>query len=314
MKGIELSEKFYLEYGAPMIRECFPELEGIVAIGLAGSGSECLGYDDEISKDHDFEAGFCIFLPDEDVVDRKSEFALERAYSRLPNEFLGYKRSILSPVGGNRHGVIRISDFFKERTGTPDGKIALKDWFFIPEQSLAEATDGKVFRDDLGILCEIRERLAYLPEDVRIKKLAGNLLIMGQSGQYNYPRSILRKETAAAQLAVIEFVRSALNVIFLLNKRYMPYYKWSFRALSELERLSELYAPLEYLISSGNEAGEAEKKQEMIERVCEKIISELYTQGLTDTLTAESELQAYKVNDRIRDADIRNLHILYAIS
>ena len=52
----------------------------------------------------------------------------------------------------------------------------------------------------------------------------------------------------------------------------------------------------------------------MIERVCEKIISELYTQGLTDTLTAESELQAYKVNDRIRDADIRNLHILYAIS
>ncbi len=314
MKGIELSERFYLEYGAPMIRECFPELEGIVAVGLAGSGSECFGYDDEISKDHDFEAGFCIFLPDEDIVDRKSEFALERAYSKLPREFLGYKRSILSPVGGNRHGVIRISDFFKERTGAPDGKISLKDWFFIPEQSLTEATDGKVFRDDLGILSEIRERLAYLPEDVRIKKLAGNLLIMGQSGQYNYPRSVLRAQTAAAQLAVIEFVKSALNVIFLLNRRYMPYYKWSFRALSELTCLSELYAPLEYLISSGNEGAEAEKKRALIESVCEKIISKLYEQGLTDSPLAEAEVQAYKVNDRIKDADIRNLHILYAVS
>ena len=314
MKGIELSEKFYLEYGAPMMHEHFPELEGIVAVGLAGSGSECFGYDDEISKDHDFEAGFCLFLPDESIVDRKSEFALERAYSKLPREFMGYKRSIVSPVGGNRHGVVRISDFFKDRTGTPDGKIELKDWFFIPEQSLAEATNGKIFRDDLGVLLEIRERLSYLPEDVRLKKLAGNLLIMGQSGQYNYSRSIARGETAAAQLAVVEFVKSTLNAVFLLNKRYMPYYKWSFHALVETTCLSELYESLEYLISSGNGSGEAEKKQKTIESICEKIIAEICRQGLSDSDVLEAELQAYKVNDKIKDADTRNLHILYAIS
>lgn len=313
MKGIELSERFYLEYGMPMIHEKFPELESIVAVGLVGSGSECFGYDDEISKDHDFEAGFCLFLPDEDLVDRKSEFALERAYSKLPHEFLGYKRSIMSPVGGNRHGVIRISDFFKDRTGTSDGRIELKDWFFIPEQSLAEATSGKVFRDDLGVFSEIRKRLSYLPEDVRLKKLAGNLLIMGQSGQYNYPRSISRNETAAAQLAAVEFVKSTLNAIFLLNKRYMPYYKWSFRALLEMSCLSELYTSLEYLISSGNDSVEAEKKQETIERVCEKIIFELYSQGLTESTLAEAEAHAYMLNDKIKDADVRNLHILYAI-
>ena len=314
MKGLELSERFYLEYGAPMLRECFPELEGIVAVGLVGSGSECFGYDDETSKDHDFEAGFCLFLPDETFVDRKSEFALERAYSKLPHEFLGYKRSILSPVGGNRHGVIRISDFFRDRTGTTDGKIALKDWFFLPEQSLAEATGGKVFRDDLGLFSEIRERLSYMPEDVRLKKLAGNLLIMGQSGQYNYPRSVTRNETAAAQLAAVEFVKSAMNSIFLLNKLYMPYYKWSFRALRETNCLSELYDPLEYLISSKNDNVEAEKKKKMIESVCEKIIAELCAQGLSDSCSFEAEAQAYMVNDKIKNADIRNLHILYAIS
>ena len=43
MKGIEIAEKYYLEFGAPMIKEQFPELEEIVAVGLMGSGSECYG-------------------------------------------------------------------------------------------------------------------------------------------------------------------------------------------------------------------------------------------------------------------------------
>ena len=40
---------------------------------------------------------------------------------------------------------------------------------------------------------------------------------------------------------------------------YMPYYKWSFKALRELPILSELDQPFEYLISSGNNGDEAKK-------------------------------------------------------
>ena len=245
MKGIELSEKFYLEFGAPMLHQNFSEIENLIAVGLAGSGSECFGYDDEISRDHDFEPGFCLFLPDEDIIDSQTAFALERAYSKLPKEFMGFKRNSLNPVGGNRHGVIRIAEFFKEKTGNADGNLSLKDWFFIPEQSLLEATNGKVFRDDSGKFTAIREKLAYMPEDVRLKKLAGNLLVMGQAGQYNYKRCVLRGETAAAQLALTEFVKSALNAVFLINRKYIPYYKWSFRALKDLNTLSHLHEPLE---------------------------------------------------------------------
>ena len=144
MKGLELAERYYLEYGAPMLREQFPQLEGLLAVGLAGSGSECFGYDDEISRDHDFEPAFCIFLPDETLVDRSTAFALERAYAHLPDTFLGQERCKRGPVGGNRHGVLRIADFLLEKTGTPNGKLALRDWFFVPEQSLAEATNGKL--------------------------------------------------------------------------------------------------------------------------------------------------------------------------
>ena len=313
MKGLELSRKFYLEYGVSMLHEKIPELEGLVAVGLAGSGSECFGYDDELSHDHDFEPGFCIFLPDESVVDRKAEFALERAYTKLPMEFMGYKRSILKPVGGNRHGVIRMGEFFKSRTGNEKGELSLRDWFFLPEQSLLEATGGEVFRDDLGEFSTIRESLRYMPEDVRLKKLAGNLLIMGQAGQYNYSRCASRGESGAAQLAAAEFVKSAMNVIFLLNRRYIPYYKWSFRALSELPMLSELGASLEYLISSKNTETEVIKKTCEIEKICAEVISELVRQGLSDFDGAQAEAHAYAVNRKIGDGNIRNLHILYAI-
>ena len=313
MRGIELSEKFYLEYGEPMLRESFPELMGLLAIGLAGSGSECLGYDDEVSQDHDFEPGFCIFLPDETVVDRKAEFRLERAYTKLPEEFMGYKRSALKPVGGNRHGVIRMSEFFKSKTGNERGELSLADWFFVPEQSLLEATNGKVFYDGLGEFSAIRERLSYMPEDVRLKKLAGNLLIMGQAGQYNYVRCATRGESGAAQLALAEFTKSALNVIFLLNKRYIPYYKWSFRALGELNKLSQLGESLEYLISSGNTPKELERKRAEIEAVCAAVSRELVSAGLSDFRGNEAEAHAYAVNRKIQDGNIRNLHIMYAI-
>ncbi len=313
MKGIELSEKFYIEYGAPMISAEFPNIEHLIATGIAGSGSECMGFDDDTSRDHDFEPGFCIFLPDEKTVDLPTEFALERAYSRLPTEFMGYKRNHISPVGGNRRGVIRMSEFFAAKTGKTDGALLLSDWFFIPEQSLIEITNGKIFRDDLGKFSAVRASLSHMPEDVRLKKLAGNLIVMGQAGQYNYTRCIARGEKAAAQLAVAEFVKSTMHAAFLINNQYMPYYKWSFKALSSLSKLSELYSPLEYLISSGNDGDEPKKKSAVIERICTKIFFELSRDGLTTYAGSEAEGHAYSVNDKIKDAHIRNLHIMYAL-
>ncbi len=313
MKGLELAEKFYNEYGKKMIDENFSHIKEYLAIGLIGSGSECFGFDDEISRDHDFEPGFCVFLPDESLVSSKDQFELERAYSRLPKDFEGFKRNELNPVGGNRHGVIRIADFFESKTGNKNGDIGNKDWFFISEQFLLEAINGKIFCDNFGLLTEIRERLEYFPEDIRLKKLTGNLLVMAQAGQYNYKRCVVREETAAAQLAVIEFVNATLKVIFLLNKKYIPYYKWVFRSLKELPKFSELYYELEYLISSSNTEKEAKLKEEIIENISCTIIDELKNQKLIDTSSVNLERQAYSVNERIDNPEIRNLNIMYAV-
>jgi len=313
MKGLELSETYYQVYGKEMLESQFPEILPYLAVGLAGSGSECFGFDDDISKDHDFEPGFCIFIPGEDVIDSRTAFRLERAYAKLPKEFMGFRRSKLSPVGGNRHGVILISDFFKPKTGRTNGNLKMQDWFSVPEQSLFEATNGKLFFDHLGKMTSIREQLSYLPEDVRLKKLAGELLVMGQAGQYNYPRCVHRKDAAAAQLAAYEFVKRAMHVIFLLNRSYLPYYKWEFHALKKLPMLSQLAKPLEYLISCGNNENTIRKKTELIEHICNAIVAELKKQELTKYKGAELEGHAYSVNDAVKDNYVRNLHVMYGV-
>lgn len=313
MKGLELSERYFSEYGLPMLKAEFPGLLPRIAAGLLGSGSECFGYDDSLSTDHDFEPGFCLFLPGEDEVDSRTAFRLERAYAALPNEFCGYRRASLSPVGGNRHGVIRLADFLTERTGSPTGELSLREWLHLPEQSLAEVTNGRVFHDGSGALTAARRRLSYLPEDVRLKKLAGHLLLAGQAGQYNYPRCLARGDTAAAQLAVIEFAKHTLSVIFLLNATYEPYYKWCFRAVRALPILGALSDDLEYLISSGNRDGEGARKQALAEEVALRLEGALREGGVSEFSGTPLEGHAHAVNGHIRSGELRNLHILYGV-
>lgn len=312
MRGIELSERYFEAYGRPMLEKEFPQLLPLIACGLTGSGSECFGFDDEISRDHDFEPGFCIFLPEEDFVDRRTAFLLERAYAKLPKEFEGFQRHVMQPVGGPRHGVFRTAEYFREKAGTSDGILTLGQWLQIPETALAEAVNGRIFCDGYGEVSRIREALAFYPEDIRRKKLAGNLLLAAQSGQYNYQRCLAHGETAAAQLAVFEFSRSIMSVIFLLNRVYQTYYKWSFRSMRQLSLLSFEAELLEYLMTSDNDENAAEKYK-VIESIAADVIDELISLGLTKADCGDLEKHAYSVNDGIEDAQLRNMHILAAV-
>ena len=313
MGGLELSRAFFEAHGKPMLEEQFPHLLSKLAAGLFGSGSECFGYDDEISRDHDFEPGFCIFLPGEAEVDRRSAFLLERAYAKLPKEFEGFRRQTLLPVGGARHGVLRTGEFFAAMVGAPDGRLTAAQWLTIPEEALAEATNGELYFDNLGEVSRIRASLSAFPEEIRLKRLAGQLLLMGQAGQYNYDRCLRHGETAAAQLAAVEFAKSAVSAAFLLNHRYQPYYKWSFRALGALPKLSGLAAPLETLISTPNGPEDIPLKKRTIEEISAAVAAVLAEEELSAAPGGELEAHAYAVNDRIKDGELRNLHILAGV-
>jgi len=309
VKGMQLSWEYYITYGGQMLQEEFPELMDRIAVGLIGSGSECFGYDDEISTDHDFEPGFGIFIPGEDVMDTKTAFQLERAYAKLPKEYKGYERSLVNPVGGMRHGVIRTDEYLMSRLGNKTGELSIKEWLTVPENSILEVINGEIFYDGYGQLTKVREMLKTMPEDICRKKLAGQLLTMAQAGQYNFYRSVKRGDSGAAQLSVYEFVKSGMHAVYLLNRKYMPYYKWAFRGMQNLEILSGLAEPFEYLISTANDEREAGKKSNTIEEAAGAVIAELKKQELSEADCCDLEKHAYSVNDSIKDTDLRYLNI-----
>ena len=118
MRGIEGAREYFRLYGKK-IKEQFPDVMKYLAFGICGQGSECLGFDDEISRDHDFEPGFCIFLPDEDVVGRKTAFELERAYSDLPKEFDGANGGLFEYRNFSRQESGKGTDAFQTDSGFP---------------------------------------------------------------------------------------------------------------------------------------------------------------------------------------------------
>ncbi|MBQ0026920.1 MAG: DUF4037 domain-containing protein [Lachnospiraceae bacterium] len=314
MTGLDISKGYFEEYGKPMLKSNFDDIMPLIAVGFVGSGSEHYGFDDEVSRDHDFEPGFCIFLPGEDVVDRRRAFQLERAYAKLPKEYAGIKRQNISPVGGNRHGVIRTEEFYLKAVGSARGELSVEQWLTLPDYALAEATNGEIFLDNYGEFSKIREKLICMPEDIKLKRIAGNLLIMAQSGQYNFARCLRHGEAEAAQLACVEFVSAAMKTTFLLQGKYMPYYKWSFRALRELGGTQELSEKLSFLLFGDNRDDKvAEKKYNIIEEIASEIITHLQDRGLTEATCGDLEKHAYSVNDQITDGNIRNTNILIAI-
>ncbi len=309
MKGLDESKRFYEEYGIKMLSDDFPEYAPRIAVGLVGHGSECFGFDDEVSRDHDFQTGFCMWLTGED--EQKIGFRLTRAYDKL-RETCGLGRvSHLSVAGANSQGVQTIGEFYKRYTGREGAPTDPKDWLYTDSEYFAEATNGEVFRDDLGIFSEIRERILHgMPDDVRLKKLAASVLRMAQTGQYNYARCLAHGEEGAAMLALTEFVKNACQVFFLLEGKHCPYYKWMFRAMKELTNFGEYADVLQFLLTSDNDEGGKRVKCEIVEDIARAVILELKKREIADCEGNYLEPFAYAIIKRIKSAELRNLHIL----
>ena len=301
-KGLEEAKALYLQKGRPMLHALFPDEEGRIAVGLAGHGSECFGYDDALSRDHDFFPGFCLWVTKEDDV--RIGPRLQHAY----REAVGSRERLRSAMGEETLGVRRICDFYSRYTGCPGAPETPEHWLALPENALAEATNGEVWRDDLGEFSKVRETLLYgMPEDVWRKKIAARALEMAQSGQYNYARCLHHGQPGAAQLALFSFVKAACSMIFLLNRRHEPYYKWVFRAMEDLPKLSELKEALEFLLL---EQADATLKQGVVEDLCARVINELHLQELSDSTSSYLEPHAFSVQEHIISQSLRAMHIL----
>ncbi len=276
MQGLMLSERYYFAHGKPALEAAFPALLPRLAVGLVGEGSECFGFDDEQSRDHDFGPGFCLWLTKEDDIAYGAE--LRALYAALPGEFLGVPPRTEGALSAGRVGVLELSAFYRRLLGVSDAPEDERLWMQLEESMLATATNGRVFADPLGEFSAIRERLRYYPERVRRRKIARQLGRMSQAGQYNLARCLRRGDYAAAYLCTAECVKAAVSLVYLLNRRYMPFYKWAMRGLRELPLLPDVAPLLAQLMQAGYDD---HTRPHLIEEMSDAIRAELYRQALS---------------------------------
>ena len=240
-----------------MIHEKFREAEQRIAVGIAGEGSDCFGYDDLISRDHDFGTGVCLWLTEEDMNAFGRE--LSDAYTALVESRGG---DGLTARLRERRGVMTINDFYSNVLGTDldveklcdifglnrrkkasDGdsdiemELTGEFWNDLDNSCLATAVNGEVFRDDLGVFSAFRKFLLdYYPENVWRIRIAEELHSFSAALQVNYARCMTRGDVVAASVCKLRGLESAMQLFFLMKREYPPYYKWTYRRLTELDR------------------------------------------------------------------------------
>ena len=302
---IAVSRAFYEEYGRRMLRTEFPEYEARIAVGLVGEGSECFGFDDEISRDHDFGLGFCLWLTAEDY-ERIGE-SLAAAYHRLMEEegsryaaqIWGDAKALTNQRIESRRGVMEIAAFYGNTLRLSPDLSLLVDrqyWVYAEPRWLATAVNGEVFRDDLGLFSSVRNQIkAYYPQKFYLYKLAEQLHLFSHGGQSNYPRMMARRDSVAARLCIDQTIRAAMDIAYLLAKEYPPYYKWTFRGLERLPVLPALPGLLtelaalpaqdalwESLTYSSLHVYTEDPVVRVIEEIAGEIIEEMNRQGLLE--------------------------------
>jgi hypothetical protein len=302
VNGLALCRAYFFETAHASLLARFGDISTQLAVGLSGPGSDCFGYDDDISQDHDWGPGFCLFIPDRLFSDYSAE--LSAWYDELPKSFRGFGPRFITEDG--RIGVIHLERFFAMYSGLRDRNASARQWLLASTEGLAVCTNGEVFMDDSGEFSEWRTILSRYPEDVRRKKIASSCFLAGQSGQYNYMRSKKRGDVFASAFALSQFCSQALSLAFLLANRFSPYYKWKLRAAKELPPpYNQIAFDVEDILRHSQDP------ETRIEALAADIIIHLTSQGLT---VGESDFLAdhkASVEQGITDPQIRDMPGLY---
>ncbi|HEY6247722.1 MAG TPA: DUF4037 domain-containing protein [Pyrinomonadaceae bacterium] len=252
--GLKLSRLFYRRIVQPILDREFPGLHYSAA--LIGWGSEVLGFDTTMSRDHHWGPRVLLFLSKQDYPGLHQQIDRVLA-NNLPYEFLGYSTNFSKPEpNGVRHPeqlttgpvnhMIQIytpSGFLRTRLGFDDSRtISVFDWLTFPQQRLLELTTGEVFHDGIGELEKIRRQFSYYPRDIWLYVLAAQWTRISQEEAF-VGRTGDVDDELGSQIVAARIVRELMKLSFLLERQYAPYTKWFGSAFSKL-RIAKSLKPL----------------------------------------------------------------------
>lgn len=253
--GLSLSRRFFESVVGPVIEEHFSKLP--FAAARIGRGSEVLGYDTDVSADHDYGPTVQLFLAE----DQFRKFAVplgQKLDEALPDFFEGWPVRFSSStrpspsitvgsdlMAGYDHGVelYAMSAWCQRFLQRPyPVELSLKEWLFYPEQLFLTATAGAVFRDDTGEITHFRAMLQYFPQDVWLYKLSAQWHLVAEERAY-IGRTGDVGDDIGSRIISARMVENLMRLGFLIERQYAPYPKWfglGFAKLSCAEILSPI--------------------------------------------------------------------------
>ena len=253
MKGLDLCRAYFAEVLQPILATSVPEIGQSYAAALIGWGSDVLGHDDEISRDHEWGPRCYLFLPN--ALQEHTEKIHRKLNSQAPMHFRGFPTRFAIDPGnptvrvpteessGRVHVEITTCDLYLAANlgaATPANDL---EWLTIPENRLLELTRGEVFFDGAGELTRIRGFYEYYPVDVWKYRLAYAWQALGWD--IDIVRLCAdRGDTLSARYSLAKTLSGIMELTFLLNKRYSPFSKWLHREFYGLPHLSREIGPI----------------------------------------------------------------------
>ena len=242
LPGAELARRFFTDVAEPLLSRALPELR--YAAARLGSGSDVLGLDDPMSRDHDWGCRLTL-LVDEDARDQVPRISaileeeLPERFGEFPVRFPVTWDSSLS----HKVEVATVADFTASRLGVdPSGGLSVLDWLSVTGQGVLEVTAGPVFTDRTRTLAAVRTMLAWYPPDVERYVLAAGwqrlcqlLPMVGRTAEAG--------DELGSRLLSARLAEDLLWLAFALARRWAPYAKWRgtvFRSLPVAAQLGPL--------------------------------------------------------------------------
>ena len=270
-KGLQLCREYFEQYGIEMLKNKFPDYMDRITAGLVGEGSDCFGFDDETSKDHDFGPRFCMWVSQETYKEIGEK--LQKAYDELPDTFEGYTRN-MTVTGKFRQGVIVLEDFVEHLLFTRYLPKTDNDWMLLPENGLSALSNGEIWLEGDGRFTDIRKKLEKYPDSVRWKKIIQSIHLVRQMGLYNYFRMKERGENIAAEISLAGYMENVMKVVYYLNNVYPPFYKWLHRGMDNFPILAEIMDILNALNDHRGNADTVKGIMQVVEQLLEYELNE----------------------------------------
>ncbi|GHO46628.1 DUF4037 domain-containing protein [Ktedonospora formicarum] len=286
--GIDLSRRFYKEAVLPLLDTSFPSLR--YATALIGPGSEVLGFDTEMSIDHDWGPRLFLFLKEEDM--KLGDAIADMLSHKLPATFASFsvaftmskepriaRRPLTGPI---KHHVIPITvrNFVRVQLGYDlNQPLEVADWLTFPSHALGELTAGEVYHDSVGELTRIRKRFSWYPADIWLYLMAASWQRIGQE-EHLMARSGYVGDELGSTLIGTRLIRDVMNLGFLMEKHYAPYAKWFGTAFKRLQCAPEL-SPL---LWQAQQAVSWRERAEALARAYEQMARMHNALGITNAL------------------------------